>query len=163
MFERLCEAVQDAIFSCQLFARLPRSAVSGFFFETDFLGPAPRRFDRLPQVLLEVIRVLEVELARVLGTLELYTMKLLAQGGGSEPLPQGGAAFVWFHDGVELLYVLEVLGPLLFEVARARDAQGLHAVMPEGVAVALALDQDHVAGLLRPLQAPEAVGKGPAA
>jgi hypothetical protein len=89
-------------------------------------------------------------------------MKLLAQeGGGREPLPQGRTAFVWFHDGLELLYVLEVLGPLLFEVARPRDAQSLHAVVPEGVAIALALDQDRISGLARPLKAPETVGKGP--
>ena len=89
-------------------------------------------------------------------------MKLLAQeGGGRAPLPQGRTAFVWFHDGLELLYVLEVLGPLLFEVARPRDAQSLHAVVPEGVAIALALDQDRISGLARPLKAPETVGKGP--
>ena len=62
LFERPCKAVQDAIFFYQLFARLPRFSVPGFCLGTGFLSPSPGPLERLPQVLLEVLRVLKVEL-----------------------------------------------------------------------------------------------------
>src|SRR5215218_8899708 len=60
--------------------------------------------------------------------------------GGCEAFPQRGAALVGLYDGVDLGDTFQVAGPLVFPAGGAGDAQGLYAVMPEGVAVALALD-----------------------
>ncbi len=98
-----------------------------------------------------------MELGDVLCPVELHAVELFAERGGDQPLPEGLAAPVRLDDRIHPLDAFEVLGPLVAPGARAGEAEGREAVVPEGVAVALALDEEDVARGAHPFQAPEAV------
>jgi hypothetical protein len=98
-----------------------------------------------------------VQIGSILRALELRPVEPLVQGGVREALPERLSAPVGLHDGVDLLHGGKLICPLVAPVARTREAKRRQAVMPEGVAVALALDQEDVAGLLNLFEPPEAV------
>jgi hypothetical protein len=84
----------------------------------------------------------EVEAARILVLAKLYQVDPISDRCcGSQYPAQGLAAFVGLDHDINPLNTVQILSPLLLPGVRSRDAKSRDAVIPEGLRVALTLDQ----------------------